>query len=254
MRNGQQLQRFFVDPRLINGSTITFSDPISHQIRQVLRMNLGRDQVVVLDGSGAAFLARLNGASGRMVTADIVEKLESRNEGSVDLTLCFSLTRREKVEWILQKCTEIGVNQFLPYVSERSVSRLDSLEENRKTRWQSIIREAAEQSERSRLPDLLEVLTFEEVLHKMGGLEQKLIAYEAADTSKTLRQLPLIQAPVVLLIGPEGGFSENEIENATNTGFQPFSLGKRIFRMETACIVASALVLDQTEAIEAGCD
>jgi 16S rRNA (uracil1498-N3)-methyltransferase len=153
MRAGHNLQRFFVDPNSINGSSVTFSEGVSHQISQVLRLHLTQDEVIVLDGSGAAYLVHLRGKTGRTVTAEVIETLAGNSEESTDLTLCFSLTRREKVEWILQKCTEIGVSKFQPFVSERSVSRLQSLEADRRQRWQAIIREAAEQSERSRLPE-----------------------------------------------------------------------------------------------------
>lgn len=239
------MPRFFVDPGSITDSSVTFSEGISHQISQVLRLDLNQDEVIVLDGRGAAYVARLSGKSGRTVTAEIIEKMEGNTEVSVVLTLCFSLTKREKVEWILQKCTEIGVSKFQPYVSERSVSRLDSLEENRRLRWQTIIREAAEQSECSRLPDLLEVVSFDVILGEHSREAQALIAYEGANATNTLRQISLKRTSTILLIGPEGGFSDDEAEKAIRSGFQPFSLGKRILRMETACMVASALVLDR---------
>ncbi|MGB4594350.1 MAG: RsmE family RNA methyltransferase [Anaerolineaceae bacterium] len=254
MRPRSNLPRFFVDPTSIDGSAVTFPEGISHQISQVLRLDLNQDEVIVLDGSGAAYLMRLNGKSGRVVSAGIVEQFFEGNEELADLTLCFSLTRREKVEWVLQKCTEIGVSRFQPFVSERSVSRLESLDDNRRTRWEAIIREAAEQSERNRLPELLEVVRFEDIVDKVGEEEQKLMAYEGADSANKLRQLPLKQAPVVLLIGPEGGFSDEEAGRTLGSGFQQFSLGKRILRMETACMIASALVLDRLGTIAADCD
>jgi 16S rRNA U1498 N3-methylase RsmE len=99
MRARQQLQRFFVDPTSIVNNLVKFSDGISHQISQVLRLNVTDDQVIVLDGSGAAYLARLNGKLGRNVTAQIVEKLAIDSDELTDITLCFSLTKREKVEW-----------------------------------------------------------------------------------------------------------------------------------------------------------
>lgn len=254
MRARQQLQRFFVDPTSIVNNLVKFSDGISHQISQVLRLNVTDDQVIVLDGSGAAYLARLNGKLGRNVTAQIVEKLAIDSDELTDITLCFSLTKREKVEWILQKCTEIGVSRFQPFVSERSVSRSENMDEKRKTRWESIIREAAEQSECSKLPILMEVISLDEVLDKTTSEAHKLIAYEGTDSAHTLHQLTLKREPVVLMIGPEGGFSDEEAARAISAGFQPFSLGKRILRMETACIVASALVIDRLGIIAEGCD
>ena len=254
MRARPQLQRFFDDPASIVGNSVKFSEGISHQISQVLRLDVHNDEVIVLDGSGAAYLARLNGKSGRIATAEIFDALTDDLELLSEITLCFSLTKREKVEWILQKCTEIGVSCFQPFVSERSVSRTENMDENRRTRWESIIREAAEQSERSKLPTLMEVMSFDELLDKMIGDTHKLIAYEGADPARTFHQLTLKREPVILMIGPEGGFCDEEATRAINAGFQPFSLGKRILRMETACMVASALVVGRMESTASSCD
>ena len=250
----RQLQHFFVDPGSISDHLVTFSKPVSHQISQVLRLNLQRDDVIILDGTGRAFLAKLNGKVDKNVTAVIMEKLPDENEELIDLTLCFSLTKREKLEWILQKCTEIGVSKFQPFVSERSVSRSETVDENRTARWESIIREAAEQSERRKLPALLGVLGFNDLLSGPFADAQRLMAYEASDINQRLRNSQLLSIPTVLLIGPEGGFTEVEAEKAISAGFKAFSLGKRILRMETACIVASSLVIDRLETKSEGYD
>jgi 16S rRNA (uracil1498-N3)-methyltransferase len=100
----------------------------------------------------------------------------------------------------------------------------------------------------------MEVISLDEVLDKTTSEAHKLIAYEGTDSAHTLHQLTLKREPVVLMIGPEGGFSDEEAARAISAGFQPFSLGKRILRMETACIVASALVIDRLGIIAEGCD
>ena len=107
------------------------------------------------------------------------------------------------------------------------------------------MQEAAEQSERTKLPVLLDVLSLDHLLASKNDHHQKLVAYEGAKPSDTLRNIALQTLPTVLLIGPEGGFSEKEAEKTILSGFIPFSLGRNILRMETACIAASVLILDQ---------
>lgn len=247
MRQWSDLPRFFVEADAIQGNLVTFSESISRQMLTVLRLDAGRDRVIVLDNSGSAWLTELTGRTGKLVSGRVVEEIYSDDVRRLELTLCFSLSKREKIELILQKCTEIGVTHFLPYWSERSINRAESLDSARLKRWQSIIREAAEQSERNTLPELINVMNFQQLISRLASDTQKLCAYEASDSAHSFNQLKLKPGKVALLIGPEGGFSDVEIEQIQLADFQLFSLGKRILRMETACMVASALVVNRLE-------
>jgi len=247
MRQWSDLPRFFVEAEAIQEKFVTFSEPISRQILTVLRLDANQAKVIVLDNSGAAWLTELTGKSGKFVSGKLLEEIESGDDCRLELTLCFSLSKREKIELILQKCTEIGVTHFLPYFSERSLNRTESLDSKRLTRWQCIIREAAEQSERNKLPKLMNVMNFQQLISGLAPDTQKLCAYEASKSTYSFGQLTLKPGKVALLIGPEGGFSDFEIELVRLAGFQLFSLGKRILRMETACMVASALVVNRLE-------
>ncbi len=171
----------------------------------------------------------------------------------MELELAFSLTKREKITWILQKGTELGVTRFRPYVAARSLDRTLQPEPSRMLRWQAIIREAAEQSRRERLAEIEPPSTFADMLKVVPQNGLKLIAWEEANPKEQLSANFLSQIsaePVRLvsaLIGPEGGFSPEEVALAESFGFIQFSLGRRTLRMETACLAACALLTNLLE-------
>ncbi|NLB71327.1 MAG: 16S rRNA (uracil(1498)-N(3))-methyltransferase [Chloroflexi bacterium] len=242
------MDRFFLHENQIVDGTVTFPDDISRQIRKVLRMDMKKGAVIVLDNSGWEYLVQLDGLKGNQVVGHIMSKQEGRSESNAHITVCFSQARREKVEMILQKCTEIGVSEFIPFVSSRTLVK--GLKENsaRQDRLTAIIREASEQCRRSRLPELHPAVSFEDLLKQTADREIRLIAWEG---TPLVRQIcPQMLSPlsemadksVALLIGPEGGFSAEEVSLAEEFGYQQVSLGVNILRMETACIAGSALL------------
>ena len=244
------MHRFFLNKEQINDGLVTFPDAISRQIRRVLRMDVKKDAVIVLDNSGWEYLVQMDGLKGNQLLGHIVSEQEGRPEPALEITLCFSQSKREKVEFVLQKCTEIGVARFLPFVSSRTLvqDRQGGNNSARRERYESIIREAAEQSRRSRLPELMSPLSFEGMLKETNDAELRLIAWEGTPLvrhlcSDTLKGLPgLGRKTVALLIGPEGGFNADEVALAESYGYQQFSLGINILRMETACMAGSVIL------------
>ena len=171
-----------------------------------------------------------------------------------------ALTQREKFEWILQKCTELGVTSFLPVITSRCLVHTQD-ETGRKTeRWRTILREASEQCERSRIPELLPVQSLEKALSQATSRNNEtparafiLSEHEQQQSLRTaLNQIEKqgVNKNIQLLIGPEGGFTRSELIMAVNAGFLPVSLGPRILRMETAAVAASALVLYELGGLE----
>jgi 16S rRNA (uracil1498-N3)-methyltransferase len=241
------MNRFFVDPNCIQDQIVHFPEGISHQIRHVLRLRRG-DQVEVLDNTGMIFSVSLDiDPKTGAVIGNVTESKKADTEPTVQVDLHFGMTSRDKIEWILQKGTEIGVSSFRPFISSRSLVQEHNLSQKRVTRWERIIREAAEQSHRGRLPvlypprDLSEALTDPDRDNYLS-----LIAWEGLDPSESdLKKILSTYSggSIALFAGPEGGFSEEEIAQAEAAGCQVVSLGKRILRMETAAIVFPALVL-----------
>ena len=247
------MHRFFIPPENIQNNQVIFPDLTARQIYKVLRLKSG-GQVLVLDNLGSQFSVQLENVGADGVTGLVLEKSLAGGEPVIRLRLFFSITQREKVEWILQKCTEIGVTAFFPFISTYSLSREKGMDASRIRRWEKIIQEAAEQCDRGRIPILREVISLQEAIKKVSPKRDfNLTAWEGEknlqlrDLLRTL--LPKVEPgkKVNLFIGPEGGFAEGEVAIMKKAGFATFSLGSRIYRMETAAMAASLLILYELE-------
>lgn len=241
------MHRFFLPPDRFSAQQVTFPIETATQIRRVLRLESGT-RVVALDNSGRSFMVRIS-----IVGKDVIGEIESvvlneDHEPPYRLTLLTPLTRREKFEWILQKCTEAGATRFIPTVSERSLVRLADEGPEKRERREKIIREAAEQSSRSRIPELNDALNFTDALTFPSEADAlKILFWEKADetTLKTLLGETVargVPADVFLAVGPEGGYSDAEAAAARDAGWKIVTLGKRILRMETAALAAVLLI------------
>jgi 16S rRNA (uracil1498-N3)-methyltransferase len=244
--------RFFIKEIDPASEEIKFPGDIAHQIQHVLRLRKS-DCVIVMDGGGKAYQVELTRVDSRVTTGKIIEVGEVKSGLNVHLHLFFPLSKREKVEWILQKGTEAGVHAFHPFISQRSLVQSSEMSEKRKTRWESIIREAAEQSGRSRLPTLhkpeslsnaikIASASLNKVIAAWVGEGSRILKDALTDTRQRVKNIKSIPS-LGLFVGPEGGFSESEIEALKQTGAETVSLGANIFRMETAAIVFPALVM-----------
>jgi len=240
------MHRFFVPPDILKTYPVLFPPETAHQISAVLRLERGQD-VILLDNTGVEFQVELMEVGNKVVLGRIVETRSSIAEPAVQVVLYLSLTQREKFEWALQKCTEVGVTGFLPVITRRSLVQTMVEARNKYERWGKILQEAAEQSGRGLVPTLYEPLRFGQALaHARQNAEVTLIPWEN-EHNATLHSA-LFQAGdaphVAVFIGPEGGFSAEEVTLACQTGALPVTLGRRILRMETAAVVSAALVLD----------
>ena len=237
------MNHFFIPPEAISTEGVTFPPEISAQITNVLRLRSGA-QVLVLDDQGLAYEVELQHVSSKLTTGRVLRSFPAANEPATHLTLQISLTQREKFEWILQKGTELGVSEFVPVITSRTLVQSADEVSGKRERWQRILREAAEQCERGKVPILHPPIFLKDEL----GLAAKalsILLYED-EQQASLRQL-LAEVPgrraIRMLVGPEGGFSEAEVAIAKQAGYQSASLGNRILRMETAAIAATAIVM-----------
>lgn len=202
-----------------------------HQLRHVLRLRDG-DQVAVFDGRGQEWLAQLAGDA-----LELLNPVDRCVEPQTQLTLYQATIKPARFEMVLQKGTELGVSRFVPFTAERSGAAGE-----RAVRWRAIAVEAAEQSGRQVVPEIAPVLSFEEAIADATSRGVPFMPWEGADRPK----LSSVHRPcrqLALLIGPEGGFTESEVERARARGAVTVSLGRRILRSETAAIVAAALLL-----------
>jgi 16S rRNA (uracil1498-N3)-methyltransferase len=240
------MHRFFLPPACIQAEDVTFPPEVARQLKQVLHQGEGQ-MVIVLDNLGMEYDVKLVSIQSHAAQGRIQTRRTAQGESAVKLALFLCLSQREKFEWMLQKCTEIGVHAFTPVISSRSLVQQTAETAKKYPRWQKIIQEAAEQSGRGRLPLLNPVLTLNQAVQECRtGKPGAFMLWEGERTLGLRQALAGIfpgQTRLALLVGPEGGFSETEVNLAADAGFLPVSLGERILRMETAALVASALVL-----------
>ena len=242
------MNRFFISPENIQGNFISVPADTASQIRRVLRLREG-EHVCFLDNFGNIFECEIAYPDEQSVSAEIVEKRLSFGEPSCFLTLYVALTQREKFEWILQKCTEAGVCRFVPMVTERTLIRSGKDVSGKKERWNKILKEAAEQCGRGRIPELLDPVPYRDAVTKADA-DLKLFFWENENQTNLKTLIDPIRetmSSAAMLIGPEGGFSAEEAALAQDSGWSPCTLGKRIYRMETAAIAAPMLTLYELE-------
>jgi 16S rRNA (uracil1498-N3)-methyltransferase len=237
------VHRFFVPPEWITPPTVQLQGQVARQMKTVLRMQPG-DELVVLDNSGLEWQVKITEIGKVDVAAQIVEQRPAQGEPTLQVTLYQGTLKGQKFGWVLQKGTELGVSRFVPLICERSiVNKVDSLTK-RYVRWQDIIREAAEQSHRGKLPTLLPPLSLADAVKHAQTNSLMIMPWEAASES-TLKSI-LAQVKVnniSLFIGPEGGFTEHEAARVREAGGQVVNLGPRILRAETAGLAACAAIL-----------
>lgn len=239
------MNRFFISASDIDGERVRLSPEQSHQICHVLRLKPS-DTIVVLDGSGTEYGVTLTTVDRKETVGQVTSRRHARGEPTVELTLFQSLLAREKFEWVLQKGTEVGVAQFAPVLTERSLLRTKTIEDNKLDRWQRILTEAAEQSHRGRVPQLEPIVPFDKAVLSLKDYDRCLIAAPsegAATLHDALHGITRSPASVAVMIGPEGGFAEDEVALACERGAVRVGLGPRILRTETAAMIACALVL-----------
>lgn len=237
------MRRFFIDSNTIGGDTVCLSAGESRHIVKVLRLSSG-DTLELLDGAGRVFSAEII-EIGRNVTARIIEELETDNSDRVKLIVGQGQLKGKKMDLVIQKCTELGVDRIVPFWSSRCQGKLSELQGQKKLeRYQRIIESACKQCYRSDLMDIDTPVDFAEILtafpEQRGRL--KLLFWEE-EKDFSLHDLVVSDdvGEVVLLLGPEGGLSVSEAEEARSHGWQTVSLGKRILRAETATMTAVSL-------------
>jgi 16S rRNA (uracil1498-N3)-methyltransferase len=240
--------RFFVPPESISQNKVTFGAAHVHQLCNVLRMRAGA-RVIVLDDSGLEYEVELTQVGRNTVTGHICAQRATQAEPHLRLTLYQGTLKGDRFEWILQKGTELGASAFVPVLCERSVSRDIKRVGGKRPRWERIIREAAEQSHRGRLPRLAAPLSFDRACQEsVRENNLSLLLWEEAtqeSLSGVLRSFSGDLARVALLVGPEGGFASHEVAQARRHGIGVVTLGPRVLRAETAAIVSAAIVMSE---------
>jgi 16S rRNA (uracil1498-N3)-methyltransferase len=247
------MQRYFLPPEQFQQNIVKIMGDDAHHLHRVMRADSG-DKVICSNGLDREVLVQITHIDKAVVTAEVIEELPMAAEPNVQVWIAQSLPKGDKMEIVIQKGTEIGAARFLPFLSERTVVQYDAKKEAKRTeRWQKIAKEAAEQAHRNRVPQVDAVLSWKDLLKaaKQGQVDAAWICYEKENgqhLKDAIKQSTTNNSNGTYLfaVGPEGGFTEKEIQQAEEAGFQSVSLGKRILRTETAAMVGLTCLLYET--------
>jgi 16S rRNA (uracil1498-N3)-methyltransferase len=231
------MQRFFVSPQAIRNGHVYFAEVQARQMRQVLRLRPG-DEVIVLDNQGFCYRVRLRHIAKNQAFGQILAQTAATGDPQGELILNVALIRGERFEWLLQKGVELGVTHFAPMITQRTVRGVPGLQKWQ--RWQRIVQEAAEQCARATIPHLLSPRPFTAALQEAQGMALMPVVAAPQPVSAVLHNLSW---PITLYVGPEGGFSAEEVVLAQESGVNLLSLGRRILRTETAGLTLLTLTL-----------
>ncbi|MEN8200864.1 MAG: 16S rRNA (uracil(1498)-N(3))-methyltransferase [Thermodesulfobacteriota bacterium] len=237
------MRRFFIRPDTEIASEILLSKEESHHVSRVLRLPVGTP-LQLLDGCGNVHDAEI-----LEIRKQVRLRILSSNHAPPDATplrVCQAMLKGQKMELLIQKCTELGVREFTPFYSERCQLKKSELTkvEKKYERWQRIVEEACKQCGTPWAMELKPLRSYEEMLGEGEGAGQKILFWEEQQHEESLHSHPVqeSEAGVQLVFGPEGGFPESEVKLAREAGFQILSLGPRILKAETANIGAVAIV------------
>lgn len=241
------MPRFFVSPDKIAGEKITIdTDDVNH-IRRVLRLSEG-DVIEVCDSSGFDYSSKIEEIGDKSVVCSILSKKKSVTESSIKVTLYQGIPKGAKMDYIIEKTTELGIFSVVPVLMSRCVVKLENkkAEQKKQERWQRIAEAAAKQSGRGIIPKIDMPKPIDEAIAEMKKSSLSIAPYECEDVS---RLKPVLQgasptpADISIMIGPEGGFDPSEISKIRDAGILTVTLGKRILRTETAGEAVLAMIM-----------
>lgn len=231
------MPRFYVDFALSPDSVVELPDNVVRHLN-VLRVK-NTEEIVLFNGNGKAYPALPEVLEKRRASVRILREEATDNESPLNITLVQAVSTAERMDFTLQKSVELGVAEIRPVISERCVVRLSGERaEKRVARWQEIVVSACEQSGRNIVPKVLPLTTYAQALQQLPQETTKLLM--SLNRAQKLSDVQPQSGKVVFMVGPEGGWTEKEEQQAFDAGFQSVTLGKRVLRTETASLAAIA--------------
>jgi len=221
------------------GDIVSITGEDAHHIIRVLRLKKG-EEIFVVVGRGERFKAEIQEFKPRKVIVRIKEKIKVSFEPRLSLSIAQSLPKGRKFEDVIKTCTELGVVEFFPIISERTIVKVRNEKINR---WRRIAKEEAMVSKRDVIPEVYDILDFYEFIKKWGTKYEKKFLFWELEKEKFLKDMEIKNEKIVALIGNEGGWSKKEVDMAREYGFVTLGLGNRILRAEVAPVVISSLIL-----------
>lgn len=235
---------FFTENNITTEKYLLFGESAKH-ISKVLRMNRG-EEITLVTPDKTECLCKISDITSDSVSVDVLTKSICQNEPNVEVTLYQALPKGDKMDYIIQKCVELGVTKIVPVVSARCISRPDTKSLAKKqVRWQKIALQAAMQSRRGIVPEVCECVSFSKAAELSKENDKTIIFYEMGGESvkNILTETP---KSIGIFIGSEGGFEQDEVDKITENGGKTATLGRRILRCETAPLAALSIIMYQT--------
>ena len=239
------MRHFFIDPSPAKNSLVAIQQSEAHHIKNVLRLKPG-DRIKLFDGTGFEYEAVIRKMSAEKVDVEILGRIRATLQSGVKIMVAQAFLKEKKMDDLVRKLCELGVAKWVPFFSQRSIARPDASRlAGRTRRWHRIATEALKQCRRIDLPDIAGPLSFEEVLDLSKTCDLNIVFWENESTPLNSAIESNGKHPIrkiLLMLGPEGGFTQQEIEMAEHSGFVVAGLGPRILRAETATLAAVTLV------------
>lgn len=247
------MRKFFVSSNQINEKNIKILDEDVNHIKNVLRLEKGEQIKICNKETHENFICEIAEISREFVSCNIIEKSSDDVEGNVELTIYQGLPKADKMELIIQKCTELGAVKFVPVEFSRSIVKLTGKDEIKKIeRWQKIAEMASKQSGRDLIPEVSSLIKIKELCSEIENYDLVLLAFENEDENSLKAELLKIKntkdkMKIAIIIGPEGGIEKNEAEILRDAGAKVVTLGKRILRTETAGLSMTSIIMYELE-------
>jgi len=246
------MYKFFVSQNQIEDNEIKIiGDDVNH-IKNVLRLEAGEKICVCNKDNSKSFMSLIIELNNEVIRCEKLEEFVDTTEVGTYIHIFQGLPKSDKFEWIIEKCTEIGVKEITPVVMKRTIVKLDEKDKMKKIdRWQKIAEGAAKQSKRDCILKVNNIIKFENIFEKVEDYDILLVAYEEEKENALKNVLSKVgykeNIKIAVIIGPEGGIDKSEIETCKLNDFLPVTLGRRILRTETAPIVISSNILYELE-------
>ena len=240
------LPHIFVSQNQISKEKVEIIGSDVNYLKNVMRLETGAE-VLVLDGKGKIYATKIKEISNKKIVCNIIETRSPKSDCLPEITIAQALPKAKKMDLIIEKGTELGAFTFIPFQAERSIPNFDKDKAKEKiARWQRIAKEAAEQCGRLTVPHIETIANLESIGNLAKEYDLALIPWEL-EKEKTLKKvvatLPSKPKKILILIGPEGGFSNQEVSLAKEKGFKSITLGKRILRTETASLALLSMLM-----------
>lgn len=235
------MRRFFINPEELEKNRPRVTGPDVKHMKKVLRLTSG-DRISLIDGTGYEYVAEIRELSQDAALVEIVSRQWSLSESPLELTVCQGFLKDKKMDDLVRHLTELGMSRWIPVLCERAVARPDPRRmTERIKRWETIAIEALKQCGRAKPPEISDLMTLSELFEMKKVFDRRYLFWENEETPLDDPETGGSKK-ILILLGPEGGFSEREVADAQLAGFTSVSLGPRILRAETAALAASALI------------